>query len=265
MILELPSSYGNDGYVSGTTKWMVGHSIYDFWLYQYVGVDRSNGRSLYKFNNKEYYVGETGEEANGRTLVKADMGNYTIIGNEVYSYKATYADKDWSGTSIPKAYGSFNTTLSYKGLTLSALFTYQVGGKAIDYTYKSLMSIGDTPSALSTDVLKSWTPADAGTGIAPNATPVLDTAYSSDNNTTSNRFLVSSDYFNIKNVTLSYKLPETLVHRIGLKSLLFTAAADNLWLFTARKGMNPQQSFNGVIDNGYIPARIMTLGVNVKF
>jgi TonB-linked SusC/RagA family outer membrane protein len=264
-ILKLPAAYGDEGYVNGTKKWMVGHSIYDFWLYQYQGVDRSNGRALYAFDNKDYYVKESGEEANGRTLVEANAGNYTIINGKTYSCLTTYAQKGWSGTSIPDVYGSFNTSLSYKDFQLSVLFTYQLGGKALDYSYNSLMSVGSSPGAIATDALKSWTPSEAGSGIDPHGTPALNFSQSSYNNAISSRFLVSTDYLNIKNVTLSYQVPKSLTNKIGLKSLLVSASADNIWLFTARQGMNPQQSFNGIIDNGYVPARIMTLGLNVKF
>lgn len=262
-ILKLPTEYGGTGLISGTKRYLEGHGIYDFWLYQFVGIDRSNGRSLYEFNDKDYYI--AGQEAEGRTLVASPGVNYTVIDGVVYSNKTTYAKKDWSGSSIPDVYGSFNTSVRYKNFELSALVTYQLGGKAIDYTYQSLMSVIATPSAIHKDALKSWTPDQAGTGIDPNGIPLLNSSQSSDNNATSNRFLISTDYLNIKNISLSYTLPRTLTDKIKFNSVMVSASVDNLFLFTKRQGMNPQQSWNGIMNNGYVPARIFSLGLNVKF
>ncbi|MDD4515476.1 TonB-dependent receptor [Massilibacteroides sp.] len=268
-IEKLPPEYGEDGYIDGTKKYLNGHSIYDFWMYKYVGVDRINGRSLYLLNSDDYYIADEGYTGTGaaqeneeRTKMTAD---YTIIDGEAYVYNTTYGKKDWSGSAIPKVYGSFSTSLRYKQFELSGLFTFQTGGKMLDYSYSSLMSVGATPSALHVDVLKSWTPEQAGTGIDPNGTPALNTSQSTYSNATSDRFLISSDYLNIKNVTLSYLAPKRLAHKIGLKGLTLSASAENLLILTKLQGMSPQQSWSGINNNGYVPARVVTFGVNVNF
>jgi hypothetical protein len=263
VINELPEEYGEEGSVSGTKRYLKGHSIYDFWLYKYAGVERSSGRSLYQFNNEDYYVEEISQNTDNKT--KVAKGNYTVVDGVAYSYKTTYAKKDWSGSSIPEIYGSFNTNLRYKDFQLSALFTYQLGGKALDNTYSLLMSVGATPSATHIDVLESWTPDQAGTGVDPKGIPAANTSQSTDNNAISDRFLISTDYLNIKNIALSYNVPKKILAPVGLKGLMLSASADNVHLFTKRQGTNPQQSWNGIIDNGYMPARVFTFGLNVKF
>ena len=40
-------------------------------------------------------------------------------------------------------------------------------------------------------------------------------------------------------------------------------SGDNLWLSASRKGLNPTQSFTGVTSNAYVPARVVTVGINV--
>jgi len=44
-----------------------------------------------------------------------------------------------------------------------------------------------------------------------------------------------------------------------------TLGVENLATFTKRQGMNPQQTFNGVLYNTYVTPRTFTLGVNVAF
>ena len=47
--------------------------------------------------------------------------------------------KDWQGSALPDVYGSINTSLTWKDLTLSVLCTYSLGGKVYDYNYQGLM------------------------------------------------------------------------------------------------------------------------------
>lgn len=127
-IVRLPEQNRKDGIVSGTKKYMEGHGIYDFWMYQYTGVDMMTGRSLYLPDFERYYVGE--EPVEGKTLIPAE--HVVDIGDDLYTTNTTYSKKDWSGSAIPDVYGSFSSTISYKNIDLSALATYSLGGKTLD-------------------------------------------------------------------------------------------------------------------------------------
>lgn len=270
-IKELPAEFGEEGYESGVRKYMKGRSIYDFYLYAFEGIEKSNGRSLYRFDDKTYYIDEpdykgTGAKTGGDDeRIGMEKANYTIIDGQAYVYNTSFAKKDYFDSAIPKAYGSFSTSLRWRNLTLAALLTYQVGGKMLDYSYMSLMSFGSSASALHKDLLNSWTPEQAGTGIDKTGMPALNTTQSSFNNATSSRFLMSSDYLTIKNVSLSYTLPRKFVSAIGLSGVRLTASVDNLAIFTTLQGTNPQQSFGGTSSNAYVPARVGILGINVQF
>ena len=273
-IVKLPDQNRKDGIVNGTKKLMEGHSMYEFWLYQYAGVDQMTGRALYEIDDKNYYILDENkvgvdEEGNNydKTIVPAEWR--ATIGGKEYVYNTTYARKDWSGDAIPMVNGAISTSLSYKNFTLSALCTYALGGKLIDYSYQSLMSSSTTPSALHTDLLKSWKAAPAGMTedsadrISKTATPSFDMYWSSYSNATSSRYLESSNYFVVKNVNLSYRLPSKLVQKLDLSGISFSAAVDNLVTFSAMKGLNPQQSFAGTVDNYFNTPRVITFGVNV--
>ncbi|HHT29380.1 TonB-dependent receptor [Petrimonas mucosa] len=270
-IKELPAEFGEEGYETGVRKYKKGHSIYDFYLYAFEGIDKSNGRSLYRLDDITYYIKDPNYKGTGASIgddekrLELESKNYTIIDGQAYVYNTSFAKKDYFDSAIPKVYGSFTSSLHWKNFSLSALLTYQLGGKMIDNSYMSLMSIGTTPGALHKNVLKSWTPEQAGTGIDKNGVPALNTTQSSFNNATSSRFIMSSDYLTIKNVTLGYSLPMNVIDRIGLSGVRLTASVDNLAIFTAMQGVNPQQSFGGVTYNAYVPARVAILGINVQF
>ena len=59
----------------------------------------------------------------------SDNESLTSINGTYYTNNTTYALKEFHGSALPKVYGSFTGTVSYKSLTFSALFTYSLGGQ----------------------------------------------------------------------------------------------------------------------------------------
>lgn len=268
VIKKLPPENREKGILSGTKKYVEGGGVYDFWLPNFIGVDQMTGRSLYEFNDDEFYTDKSSPEADKKL---AEPESIEIINGKVYSYDNTHAKKDWAGSAIPKWYGSFNTSVSWKGFTLSALFTYAVGGKVLDNNYKRMMSVGASPTALHKNVLKSWNgipegmTLDSPDRINSKILPSINYKHDADNNVTSNRFLRKGDYFTIKNVSLAYKFPKSITDKMTIKDLSIILTGENLYTFSNLKGMDPQQSFSGVINNAFVTARVFSLGVNFTF
>ena len=77
--------------------------------------------------------------------------------------------------------------------------------------------------------------------------------------------LISASYFAIKSFTLGYSLPEKWMRAINLKSIRFTLSGDNLWLFSARTGLDPQYNFSGSVGYSYTPERTISFGVDINF
>ena len=101
--------------------------------------------------------------------------------------------------------------------------------------------------------------------IDPNGIPAMDFQHSSDNNTTSDRWLTSGSYFIFKNLNIAYNVPAKLTKALGLQGLSVMGSVDNLFTLTSRKGLNPQYSFIGTQDATYVSARAFNLGLNIKF
>lgn len=234
-ITELPQKE----IVSGTKKLMKGHSIYDYWLREYMGVNPTNGDALYK---KDIL------DVNGNVV-----GTTTTSDPSAASYY-------YCGSAIPKVYGAMTNNFSYKGLELSFLFTYQLGGKTYDGTYANLMS-SKYGSALHQDIEKRWQKPGDITDV-----PRLD-----DGNTSylvagsTSRWLTDASYLALKNAVISYNLPHNWVSKIDLSAIRVYVSGENLFMWTKRKGMNPQYSFAGTTSNVYSPARLFTLGINIAF
>lgn len=227
--------------VSGTKKLVVGGSIYDFWLREYAGVDPANGNALYW---KTVESDEDGNWTKRETVTDPSLADYYFVG----------------GSSIPDFFGGLTTTFAYKGFDLSVLVNYSVGGKMYDSNYATLMHYGNNYGThYAKDILNRWTPENTNTDVPrlQNGNTWLGAA--------SSRWLIDASYLSLRNVTLGYSLPQAAIKKMGIRGLRIYATGDNLFLLSARKGMDPQQSMAGTTDFTYVPARIISLGVNFTF
>ena len=274
-IVKLPEQ-NKDGIIDGTKKIVEGKDRYSFYTYTWEGINTKNGLSLYKFNDDDYFFTDgtsTYGDTSGKEIKGNDLNAVVVIDGVPYTYLTTYGKREFHGSAMPTAYGSFNFSVSYKDLSLYTMFTYQLGGKVMDSNYKSLMSSSGTPTSLHKDVLKGWTSeqATATDAIDPNGVPQLNNSalivdgMEVDLNATSSRWLTSASYLILKNVNLSYRLPKEWVRKLELEGVTVTLACENLFTKTARKGMNPQQNFSGTQSNTFVTPRVFSAGINIKF
>lgn len=228
--------------ISGTKKLMVGKSINDYWLRQWYGVDPNDGSAL--------FVADNPLGAGVRITSKGDTVS-TSVNNAKF---------DYSGSAIPDWYGSLQTSFSYKGFTLTTLANWQIGGLTYDDTYAAYMHSGTYGASLHSDMLKRWRQPGDVTNV-----PRMDNAQTSIFGATSSRWLTDASFLNIQNIALSYDLTSTkILNKLRITSARFFVSAENVKMFTKRKGMNPGQAFSGVTSIGYIPARVINFGVNVN-
>lgn len=277
------------GMQSGQYNYREGHSMYSFYTYTYKGIDDMTGQALYTFNDHDYYIpGFSTGDTDG--LEAIPEGEYVIIDGVPYVYKpATYGKREWHGSAVPKLYGSFNPTIEYKNFTLGAIFSFQLGAKCIDWTYQSLTSMGGSPSAIHSDMENAWVKDLNGTvttytedqiksmtvndsyvnypasRLDPNGTPAVYSGDNSYNSATSDRYITSSNYFIVKNIGLSYRLPRTLLKKIGFTNITLNATVENLYTKTARKGMNAQQNYSGYVGDYMVTPRVYSFGIKFGF
>ena len=78
------------------------------------------------------------------------------------------------------------------------------------------------------------------------------------------RFLTSSDYLSLQNITLGYTLPKSLTRKMQIDGVRVFFVADNVALLTARKGLDPRQGYVAA-DNVYSPIRTISGGISLNF
>jgi len=240
-ITKMPSTVPE--FVTGTKKYAVDASIFDYWLRSYYGVDPTDGVALYMAQNTA--------AATTRRLITNKSGGVDTVTTAISNGKF-----EFQGSTIPDFYGSFTQSLTYKQFSISALFTFQVGGLTYDANYAGLMSTGTYGGAIHTDMLNRWQkPGDITN------TPRLDAGRTTDFNGASSRWLIDASYFNIRTVNLSYSLPKSLTNRMKVANGQFFISLENALFTSKRVGLNNQQAFSGVTSNAYPPARVFTAGI----
>ena len=264
----------NGEYISGSNILREGDSMYQLYLVNYKGVDPNSGLALYE--------AKTAADAYFQKTMTADAyAELTKEGNEeaynaaVAKYNKnpeTYLTSDWNvayntgreatGDLMPNVYGGFGTSVEFYGFDLGIQFSYQLGGKIWDYTYQDLMHGGaaaDAGQNWHKDIANAWSPENRNTDV-----PRLN-AQDKYTNANSDRWLISSNYLSINNITLGYTLPKNITRSLGLNSVRIYGAADNVALFCARKGMDPRQSYTMSTTSTYGALRTISGGIKVTF
>ena len=233
-----PASEFPDGYQAGSYWRKLGGSLYDWYTYEYVGVDPTNGKPQY---NK---------------YVKNEDGTETI---EIVNRTSDATLRQTGKSAIPDLTGGFSTTLEAFGFDLTIQTAFQLGGYVMDSFYGTLMNSGDRGQNFHKDMFNRWTPTHTNTNIPALFYGVQDQAPDGD------FLLTSASYFSLRNLTLGYSLPRTLLNRIGVEKLRFYLTGDNIWLQSKRKGLDPRQYFDGTTGYVYSALATYSVGVNLTF
>ena len=213
--------------------YVVGKSLYSYYLSDYYGVNPSNGEAL--------WVTEDGKLTN----------------------QYSKARKHYCGSPEPKCTGGFNTTFSWKGLSLSAFFEFKGGNKIInlnELTYLSTdgkdVSVNQIASAGN-----FWT-TPGQTGVNPK--PVAGNT-SNSNTALSDRWLEDGSYIRFKDITLSYNLPQTALDKIRVKGLRIYVSGLNLYTFSDVSAFDPEAGVTGVVQGIYPYTKSVVGGIELTF
>ena len=250
IILALDESVSENGIKGSNYIYKIGGSLYDAYMYKFAGVNQETGYPLYWKHVEE-------KDADGNITKEYD--ETTDVFDQATKYEL--------GSVMPKLYGGFGTSLNVYGFDLSAQCSFQLGGKYYDGSYQQLMWTQDQKgSAWHKDALKAWTPENPSNEIPRNG--VFAEAQSA-----TDRFLVSSNYLSINNVTLGYTFPAKWTNKIAISALRLYVAGENLAVFSVRKGMDPRYNMGlgsmtsgaGLTSSAYAPMRTITGGISLTF
>jgi len=255
-IVRLPDENRKDGIELAYKKYEEGRGIYDYYLYEWIGVDPKDGVAMYRLDAEQYP-----DYANPKSP------NFVGVGKEgeaaTWTKDVRFARKHFCGTSIPTIYGGFGTRAEWKGFDAEIFFSYQLGGKTYDTGYSGLMGRNlNGGRAMHKDMYKAWRKPGDQTDV-PRLDAGNDGKYDA---LRSDRFLVSSSALMLKSINVGYTFPRVWVKKLGLDELRLSVGAENLFLLSARKGLNPMMNYSGVTATAFYDyAKTLTSSISIKF
>ena len=114
--------------------------------------------------------------------------------------------------------------------------------------------------AIHKDMLNAWS-VDNPNGTLPRF-QYLDSYTAA----TSDRFLTNASYLSLQNINLGYTLPVKFTRKFAVEGLRLYMAADNVWLWSKRKGLDPRQAMDGsTTASYYAPIRSISGGITLTF
>ena len=167
-------------------------------------------------------------------------------------------DRVFAGSYQPKAYFGLNLGLTYKSLDFSVDFYGNTGNQV--YNGKRAFRQNVLDNVEKTMAYNRWTSAN-GSQKEPGA--------NSGNLPPSTYFIESGAFVRINNMTLGYKLPQTITERIHISSLRVFLTAQNILTmkkfsgFTSELPGNPTSQ--GIELNAYPTTQTYAVGLNVGF
>lgn len=171
-------------------------------------------------------------------------GNITSTG--IYFQERDKVDfLEYSGTTIPTDVGGFNNTFRYKGISLGVFMTYSFGNVVrLDPVFSSKYSDLDaTPK----EFKNRWAVAgderltDVPVIISKRqseADSKLKYAYNAYNYSTAR--IAKGDFIRMKEISLTYDFPKSVISKLKFSSLSIKFQATNLFLIYADKKLNGQ-------------------------
>lgn len=221
---------GQDEYVISTTNLMlkVGHSYGEFYTNRFYGVYPVNGDALWL-------------DKNGKITNVFDENDKVLVGKS--------CNAPWQG--------GFGTTVSWKGLSLNAVFSWVAdrwmmnNDRYFDESNGTFASMNQSRKLL----YNRWkNPGEVAEIPRHGVASQFDT-----------RLLEDASFLRLKNLTLGYNLPANVLKktRVIERAYLY-AQAQNLLTFTKFQGMDPESNMN-MYQAAYPLSRQFSVGLEIGF
>ena len=267
---QMVENIGHENYVTtleswGNSKYMMygykkGYPLNSLWGFKYAGPWQNEDQLQKYYMDSKTYVSSTLVDKAKPDEVKSLLGlpKYVDRNND-----GMLSEKDlfYLGNSDPLLYGGLNNTFHWKNLKFSFYFVYSLGGSI--YNYSEMFMGGGKITNQYRYMLDAWHPVRNPDSWHPRPNKDYNLMPSS-------RQVHDASYLRLKTVSIAYTLP--FKNGNIFKDMTFTLTGDNLALWTAYNGFDPDVSTNSSnstlrrVDMGAYPkARMVVLGVQLRY
>ena len=237
---------GNDiNLDGGYNATRVGRSVGSWYLRTWGGVDSNDGRPYY--------------------IVGGDQTPEEGYSEEV-TYSLTSALQSWQGERIPTYSGGLGTRLNYKGFSVDANFYFTGGHKIYErwawYSMQSgLLSTRYYQGAAK--LMDRWQQPGDVTDVPK---MIYSTSTTTSGSGNSSRFLYDGDFVRLRDLTVNYNLPKSLLGNSGFDAVNIFVKGLNLLTWTKDDlPIDPEVRMGGSWEI-YTPIlKSVSVGANLKF
>ncbi len=162
-------------------------------------------------------------------------------------------------------YGGLQNSFKFKQFTLDCLFAF-TKQNAISYrtaaTYAPGRWLQGIPNNQFADVLSRWQQPGDESSIQKFSTLSANNTLNNTIKQYGNISVVDASYIKLRNVSISYSLPNSMISKLRIKNAAITLQGQNLFTITNYVGLDPEtQSANSVLT--LPPLRTVMLGLNL--
>jgi hypothetical protein len=232
--------YLNTDYGKMSYPYWIGYSYHPMWAYRFAGLDN---------------MGDPQIQLKDKSITKTPN-------------VATADDLVYKGSQIPLFNGGLSNTFRYKGFSLSANIVYNLGAgmrRPVNGFYSGMLYTGGFYGNISEDFVNRWRkPGDEKITNIPSYVSNgyvnysrRETAYY----TNADVNVISASYAKIRDITLSYSLPRTLLQRVRVDNVNVYAQTSNFLIWKNNHyGLDPEYPQVAVPSKHPV-----SVGVNVVF
>jgi TonB-linked SusC/RagA family outer membrane protein len=220
-----------------------GYPLYSVWVFNYLGVNPDNGNAIF-------------EDVTGDGKITAD-------------------DRKIVGDAWPDFEGMLKNTFTYKGFDVNLNLLYRYGNKLFNYTALFLEAGGTrgVTRSIQKSSLNYWKK-QGDVDVLPRPTSVQNPDGSKNYEGNTSRFLEDASFIRLRDITIGYTLPKTLLSKAKINNARLYVTGSNLFTVTKYSGPDPEtnsaaDSSNGLVQgldfNGVPQTKSINLGINVTF
>ena len=242
---------------------VLGRPIYGIYTYKNEGL-------VQRESDIPYYYDQTGQRVPlsfgslayplrvGGRKIKDQNGDGYINSEDIY----------YAGSALPAAYGGITNTFTYKRFALNVLLTYTLDQRMMNMVQNSAFLFNKKFGVVMNDFSRATFWQKPGDETQYPSLDFSDDGYTGQFDGDIDTNIERVSYLRLKQLSLSYSLPETWTKRLHLKDVRVYFTGENLFLLTNYSGLDPEivDPATGKDTGRMYPLnRKLTLGLNLKF
>jgi TonB-linked SusC/RagA family outer membrane protein len=228
-------------------QWFIGNPINVFYSFRQAGIWQTNEAAL---------AAEAGQKPGDIRINDVNGRDANGVLTDAPDGKINADDRTILGSTVPNWSGGITNRFSFKGVDFSFL-VFARQGQMIRSDFHNLGG-NQWQGRYNSINFDYWTPDQAANKIpvpyAASAPLYADAV----------RYFDGS-FVKIRNITLGYNLPKSLFGKTGISSLRIYGTADNAFIFSKYKLVDPESASGIVGGSTPMSAATYVFGVNLKF